>query len=59
MEYWAATLCEEEAAPESTRLRRFVKLIGSGEDLSEMGDGVFRGVQSQRTFYRLPADLST
>lgn len=57
MEYWAATPNEEEAVYDVMPLRRFVKLIGSGESLVETGDGVFMGTSSQRTFYRFPANL--
>lgn len=56
MEYWAATPSEGKAAPESSQLRRFIKLIGSGENLSETGDGMLKGIQSRQTFYRFPAE---
>lgn len=55
MEYWAAIPKESERI--DMPVRRFIKLIGSGECLLETGNGVFMGSQSQRTFYRFPAQL--
>ena len=53
MEYWAATPDQDEPVYEVVALRRFVKLIGSGERLEETTEGVFVGNRSRRTFFRL------
>lgn len=53
MEYWAAMPEQEEPVYAVLALRRFVKLIGSGEHLEETSQGVFVGNWSRRTFFRL------
>ena len=49
VEYLAATL---DGGPvfQVMPLKRFVKLIGSGEHLEALGDGRFIGLRSRRTF---------
>ena len=49
MEYLAATL-DEAPVFQVMPLKRFVKLIGSGEHLEVVGDGRFVGTTSRRTF---------
>jgi hypothetical protein len=49
VEYLAATV-DEQALFEVTPLKRFVKLIGSGEHLKSLGDGRFIGSYSRRTY---------
>lgn len=56
MEYWAATPDQDVPLYQVLPLRRYVKLIGSGEYLEETAEGVFVGSRSQRTFFRLPSD---
>ena len=54
MEYWATTPDDCDPVQGIGRLRKFVKLIGSGECLDTAGDGVFIARWSQRTFFQLP-----
>ena len=49
MEYLAASL-DDAPVFEVMPLKRFVKLIGSGEHLKSLGDGRFIGSRSRRTF---------
>ena len=49
MEYLAGTL-DERPVFEVTPLKRFVKLIGSGEHLMSLGDGRFIGCSNRRTY---------
>ena len=49
VEYLAATL-DGEPAFQGLPLKRFVKLIGTGEHLESLGDGRFVGARSRRTF---------
>ena len=49
VEYLAATL-DQEPVHEVLPLRRFVKLIGSGERLESLGGGQFVGFRSRRTY---------
>jgi hypothetical protein len=59
VEYWAGSPDEDEPAFQVIPLRRFVKLLGIGESLEEIGDGVFSGIWSGRRFVRvqLPGSL--
>jgi hypothetical protein len=50
--YWAGSPQGEHAPAQGISLRRFVKLLGAGESLQEVGDGVFTGVSSGRRFVR-------
>lgn len=53
MEYWAAVPDEEQPTTNAPMpMRRFIRLIGSGEGLIETGKGVFLGRETQRSFYR-------
>ncbi|MEJ8840048.1 hypothetical protein [Ramlibacter sp. AN1133] len=49
MEYLAGTL-DEEPAFQVLPLKRFVKLIGSGEALESIGEGRFVGSRSRRKY---------
>ena len=49
VDYLAGTL-DEQPVFEIMALKRFVKLIGSGEHLSDIGDGRFIGLRSRRTY---------
>lgn len=49
MEYLAATL-DEQPVFQVLPLKRFVKLIGSGEHLEAAGDGRFVSSRSRRTY---------
>jgi len=49
MEYLAVS-SDSEPVFEVTPLKRFVKLIGSGEHLKSLGDGRFVGSYSRRTY---------
>jgi hypothetical protein len=49
MEYLAGTL-EEEPVFQVIPMKRFVKLIGSGESLEALGDGRFIGSRTGRAF---------
>lgn len=49
MEYVAGTL-DEEPTFQIVPLKRFVKLIGSGEPLEAAGEGQFVGARSRRKF---------
>lgn len=50
VEYWAATLNEEQISFEVVPLRRYIKLLGSGERLEEVIGGAFVGSRSGRMF---------
>ena len=50
VEYLAATLEDDKPAFQPMPLKRFVKLIGSGEHLESLGDGRFIGSHSRRTY---------
>ena len=49
MEYVAGTL-EEQPVVQVIPMKRFVKLIGSGESLEALGDGRFIGSRTGRAF---------
>lgn len=49
VEYLAATLDDRTVFP-IMAVKRFVKLIGSGEHLESLGDGRFIGSYSRRTY---------
>jgi hypothetical protein len=49
MEYLAATL-DEQPVFQVMPLKRFVKLIGSGEPLESIGDGRFVGARTRQTY---------
>jgi len=49
VEYLAATL-DGERVFQNMPLKRFVKLIGSGEHLESLGNGRFIGSYSRRTY---------
>jgi hypothetical protein len=49
MEYLAGTL-DEEPTFQVVPLKRFVKLIGSGEALEAIGEGRFVGSRSRRVY---------
>jgi hypothetical protein len=50
--YWAGSPQGDDPPLQIVPLRRFVKLLGAGESLQEVGDGVFTGVSSGRRFVR-------
>ena len=52
VEYWAGSPHHEQPPFQVVPLRKFVKLLGAGESLQEVGDGVFTGVNSGRRFVR-------
>lgn len=56
VEYWSATV-DEDVQPvyEVLPLRRFFKLLDSGERLEEAQPGVFISRSSGRTFFPMPA----
>lgn len=53
VEYWAGTFDTTQPQFEIVPLRRFIKLIGTGESLREDGDGVLRTAGSGQRFFRL------
>lgn len=53
VEYWAAHFDEAVENHEVLPLRRFVKLLGSGESLLEVGQGIFETEGSGKRLYRL------
>lgn len=53
-EYWAAIVDEHHVTHEGAALRRFIKLLGSGERLEEVEEGVFVARTSRRTFFAVP-----
>jgi hypothetical protein len=53
VEYLAAML-DDESVFQVMPLKRFVKLIGSGEPLESLGDGRFIGTYSRRTYSAQP-----
>lgn len=53
VEYWAAHFDEALDNYEVLPLRRFVKLLGSGESLSELGGGAYETEVSGKRLYRL------
>ncbi len=55
VEYWAASLDGAEPAYEALPLRRFVKLLGSGECLEKVEEGVFIASISRRAFFPMPS----
>lgn len=59
VEYWAAMLTDDWHLYEGMTLRRFVKLIGSGEALKETDAGVFVGTETHRTYFQFPVTLET
>lgn len=57
VEYWAGSPHNEQPPFQVVPLRKFVKLLGAGESLREVGNGVFTGVNSGRRFVRVdPAE---
>lgn len=57
VEYWAGSLDEDQAHYQVVPLRRFVKLLGVGELLEEIGNDAFNGRGSGRRFVRVrPSD---
>jgi hypothetical protein len=52
VEYWAGSPQGDHPPFQVVPLRRFVKLLGAGESLQEVGSGVFTGVSSGRRFVR-------
>ncbi|TFY98503.1 hypothetical protein [Ramlibacter rhizophilus] len=50
VEYWAGYFEHEQVAHQVVPLRRFVKLLWSGEPLLEQGEGRFVGRVSGRVF---------
>ena len=50
VEYWAASLDEMRLAYHVVPLRRYVKLLGSGEYLEDRGGGVRVSTRSARAF---------
>lgn len=52
VEYWAGLI--DEGAELGAPMRRFVKLIGPDESLSELEAGVFQGLRSRRRYVRCP-----
>ncbi|HSW20834.1 MAG TPA: hypothetical protein VLJ86_26670 [Ramlibacter sp.] len=53
VEYWAGTLDSETPVFQVAPLRRFIKLLGSGEPLRDAGDGLFTGAVTGRSFIRI------
>lgn len=53
VEYWAAVVDEDQPVYQVLPLRRFIKLIGSGEQLEEAHEGVFVASFSRRIFVPL------
>ena len=52
VEYWAGSPQGDHPPFQVVPLRKFVKLLGAGESLQEVGRGVFTGVSSGRRFVR-------
>lgn len=52
VEYWAGLI--DDGAGLAVPMRRFVKLIGPDESLSEVESGVFQGTRSRRMYVRCP-----
>ena len=52
VEYWAGSLADVPSYP-VIPLRKFIKLIGAGEQLKEIGNGVFVSERSGRSFVRV------
>ena len=59
MEYFAGTLDGGQPVFEVIPLKRFVKLIGSGEHLEGLGNGRFLGLTSRRTYSVRATSTST
>jgi hypothetical protein len=55
VEYWAGLIDEATPVYQVVPLRRFIKLIGPDEPLSETSHGVFRGVTTGMTYTRFPS----
>lgn len=55
VEYRADVICADSGAGGITPNRRFVKLLGPGEQLRDAGDGTFEGATDGCTYFRSPA----
>jgi hypothetical protein len=52
VEYWAGCMDSDGPFYDVVPLRRFIKLLGSSEPLSDTGTNVFIGVRTGRRFVR-------
>jgi hypothetical protein len=55
VEYWAGSPDEDQPDYEIVPLRRFVKLLGAGESLREIGAGIFTAIGCGRRFVCAPS----
>lgn len=56
VEYWAGYFEQEQPVHDVVPLRRFLKLLWSGEPLNEKGEGVFVGRHSGRRYFALASE---
>lgn len=54
VEYWAATLDDEELSFQILPISKFVRLLGSKEALIELDGTRFRGCRTERVYAREP-----
>lgn len=54
VEYWAAGIHDDASVFEVVPLRRFVKLLGTGDHLQPLADGVFTAQSGRRYLQTVP-----
>lgn len=56
VEYWAGYFDQAQPVNDIVPLRRFIKLLWSGEPLGERGEGMFVGQHSGRRYFALSGE---
>ncbi len=53
VEYWAGAPDEDTPAYTVVPLRKFVRIVGSGERLEQLEESVFLGLESRQKYFRV------